>query len=80
MQYVVTTGGSDGERPAAAAIHEPAFNTPADALEYARKLANDGETYIQISDGSGHTVQGRELEACLNGLKKITDCFPAQSN
>jgi hypothetical protein len=81
MQYLVTTGGSDdGKGPAPAAIHQPAFSTAAAALEYARDLAQKGEKYIQISDGSGHTVEGSELEACLNGRKQIADYFPSQPN
>ena len=81
MSYIVITGGftSTGQ-PAPAAIHQPDFDTPANALEYARHLIAEGEIQIQISDGDGHDVQGEELVACLKGEKNIADFFPKDSN
>jgi hypothetical protein len=81
MSYTVITGGfTSSGSPAPAAIHQPSFDTSEEALDYTLDLIAQGETHIQISDGSGHAVSGEELVACLKGQKKIADFFPQDSN
>lgn len=79
MYYTIITGGFDSNgRPAPAQIHQPPFKNIDDALTYARQLISNGERYIQITDGHGHSLQAQDLVACLEGRAKADDFLPSR--
>ena len=52
-------------------------HTVADALETACGLLKSGYKDVAISDGEGHRIVGRDLEACCQGSKSLTSTLKA---
>ncbi len=44
-----------------------------EALEEARYMDQRGMTNISIQDNAGHTIDGNDLLACINGEKALSD-------
>jgi hypothetical protein len=44
-----------------------------EALELACGFLKSGYKDVAISDGKGHRIEGRDLEACCGGAKSLAD-------
>lgn len=75
MRYIVTSHGSDGHKPAFAAVDMPTSKKEVsleDALARAVELLSKNEPNVAIQDGNGKSISGDDLVACRNGLKNLT--------
>ncbi len=48
------------------------------ALEFARRLIDEGKSNVTIDDGNGNRITGDDLIACCDGDKKLTPDLKAQ--